>query len=102
VKLGEEHALDVFVTVVDVSNVSAAFSLVQKLRAQGLRVDMDHQGRSLKSQFKVADKTDAPYCVIIGPDELAAGHVKVRAMDSHEEKIIAYDETPRYISDLLE
>jgi histidyl-tRNA synthetase len=101
VRWDEEHHIDVFVAVVDESCRSAAFSLMQNLRAKSIRVDMDHQGRSLKSQFKVADKTNAPYCVIIGPDELAAGQIKVRAMDSHEEKIVAYDDASQYMCSLL-
>ncbi len=101
VKLDEKQALDVFVAVVDESCQMNAFSLVQKLRELSIRVDMDHQGRSLKSQFKVADKTGAPYCIIVGPDELASGQIKIRAMDSHEEQIIKYCEAPHYIYDLL-
>ena len=49
---------------------------------------MDHQHRSLKSQFKLADKVGAVMVAILGPDELAEGKVKVRNMASHQERLV--------------
>ena len=62
-----------------------AFSLVQACRDAGLIGEMDHQHRSLKSQFKLADKLGAVVVAVLGPDELAAGQVKVRNMRTHQE-----------------
>ena len=82
---------DAFVACVDASLRSTVFQIVQDLRAAGLSVDMDHQGRSLKSQFKLADKLGAARVVIVGPDEVAQGVVKVRNMTSHDEQPVALD-----------
>ncbi|HIW76759.1 MULTISPECIES: histidine--tRNA ligase [Gordonibacter] len=78
---------DVFVACVDDSVRAEAFSLVQALRDGGLVGEMDHQRRSLKSQFKLADKLGAHAVVVLGPDELAAGQVKVRDMQAHDEQM---------------
>ena len=59
-----------------------------ELRAAGLRTEADYQGRSLKSQFKQADKLGARLILIVGGDELAAGKVKVRDMVSHDEELV--------------
>lgn len=64
------------------------FALCAELRAAGLRTEADYQGRSLKSQFKQADKLGARLILIVGGDELAAGKVKVRDMVSHDEELI--------------
>ena len=40
---------------------------------------MDFTGRAMKSQFKVADRQKAAYCLIVGEQELAA-------FDRHAEK----------------
>lgn len=64
------------------------FKLAQELRAHGVRTECDYQGRSLKGQFKQADKLGAAHIVVIGGDELAAGKVKLRNMDTHEERMI--------------
>lgn len=52
---------------------------------------MDHQQRSLKSQFKLADKLGSKWVAILGPDELAQNSVKVRNMENHEEQLVALD-----------
>ena len=80
---------DAFVACVDGSVRGKAFEVVQGLRDCGLVCDMDHQGRSLKSQFKLADKGRASLVFVLGPDELAQGAVKARNMDSHEEATIS-------------
>ena len=80
---------DAFVACVDNSVRDKAFEVVQRLRDCGLVCDMDHQGRSLKSQFKLADKYRASLVFVLGPDELAQDAVKARNMDSHEEATIS-------------
>lgn len=78
---------DVFVACVDDSVRAEAFSLVQACRDAGVSAEMDHQHRSLKSQFKLADKVGAHLVAVLGPDELAAGQVKVRNMQTHKERL---------------
>ncbi|WP_172136792.1 histidine--tRNA ligase [Adlercreutzia sp. ZJ473] len=83
---------DLFVACVDASVRTAAFSLVQRCRDAGMAADMDHQKRSLKSQFKLADKLGAAHVAVLGPDELAAGQVKLRDMGTHEERLVALED----------
>ncbi len=70
---------------------AAAFALVQQARDAGIAADMSHQQRSLKSQFKLADKLGARYVAVIGPDELAAGAANLRDMETHEERQVSLD-----------
>ncbi len=79
---------DFFVACVDDSVRAEAFSLVQACRDAGLTGEMDHQHRSLKSQFKLADKLGAAMVAVLGPDELAAGAVTVRNMQTHNERLV--------------
>lgn len=92
ISTGDDRSLDVYVATVDSSCIPDAFSFMQGLRARGVRCDMDHQARSLKSQLKVADRTGAPWCALIGPDERAAGQVKVRDMHTHEETVVPLED----------
>ena len=64
----------------------AALGLCAALRGEGLRADIDHVGRSMKAQFKYADKAGAAYVITIGEDELDKGEIRLRQMESHEEK----------------
>ncbi len=65
------------------------FSLAHELRAAGIRTEADYQGRSLKAQFKQANKLNATHMLVIGGDELAQGNVRVRDMATGEERLVA-------------
>ncbi len=82
---------DVFVACATPDVRLQAFDLVQELRGIGRIAEMDHQSRSLKSQFKLADKLGARMVAILGPDELEQGMIKVRNMASHEESLVSVD-----------
>ena len=67
------------------------FGIAHELRRAGIRTEADYQGRSLKSQFKQADKLGATLMVVVGGDELAQSAVKLRDMVSHEERLVPVD-----------
>jgi histidyl-tRNA synthetase len=75
----EKPVVDAFVATLGDARAEA-MKLVRELRVMGVRADMDHAARSLKAQFKYADKLGAPYLAIVGGDELARGNVKLRDM----------------------
>ena len=91
----------VYVACVDDSVRADAFAVLQRLRDAGIAAVGDTQGRSLKSQFKVAGKMDAAACVVVGPDELASGKVTVRNFATHEETAVALDGIVQAVSSLL-
>lgn len=77
------------------------FGLAHEMRALGIRTECDYQGKSLKAQFKQADKLGASHIVIMGDDELAAGKVKLRNMGTHEEELIDRADAAATIAQLL-
>lgn len=92
VEFPEPKRCTLFVACVDDDQRAAAFALVQQCRDAGVSADMSHQERSLKSQFKLANKLDAEYVVTLGPDEVASGRVTLRNMATHEEREVALEE----------
>jgi histidyl-tRNA synthetase len=56
------------------------FLITDALRSAGVAAEMDHQARSLKAQFKSADRLGARFVVIVGTDEIATGQVTLRDM----------------------
>ncbi len=92
---------EVFVARVDDSVAGEAFALAQRLRAGGVATELDHQGRSLKSQFKVADRLGARFVVVVGPDELASGLVTVRDMSAGAQEQVSLDDTPAHLAGRL-
>ena len=70
--------LDAF--VVDTAGGMVARDLTAALRAAGLSADRAFDDRSMKSQFKMADRSGARWVLIVGPDEAAAGTVSLRPL----------------------
>ncbi len=100
VEIPQPSNLDVmFITVGDEVRFKA-FKLVKDLRLRGISADMDHVGRSIKAQFKYADKLKVPRVCVIGEDELRQGNVKVRDMVSGQEETVPMDEVILYFERL--
>ena len=92
---------EAYVACVDGSVTDAAFGVLSALRDAGIAAEMDHQGRSLKSQFKQADRRGARVVVVVGPDELADGQVTLRDMGTKEETRVAVEEAAGNVTGLL-
>ena len=86
--LGADEAPCVYVANAGKELRQNVFAITQELRAAGIVTEADYQGRSLKAQFKQADKVGAKLILVLGGDELAAGKVKVRDMQSHDEVLV--------------
>jgi histidyl-tRNA synthetase len=67
------------------------FPMVIQLREAGFRVESDLQGRSLKSQLKVADKMGVPLVGIVGDDELNNHQIMMRVMTTSRQELISFD-----------
>ena len=66
--------------------------LVGELRARGVRADLDHAARSMKAQFKYANRLNVKNVIVIAGDELEKGVVKLRNMAQSSETEVARDE----------
>ena len=94
------------VTDVYVANLGAemkvpAFTLTQALRGANVKADCDMTGRSLKAQFKFADRIGARFVAIVGGDEYARGTVKIRNMATKEEAEIPLDAAAEKIAQII-
>ncbi|WP_428938004.1 histidine--tRNA ligase [Fontivita pretiosa] len=62
--------------------------LARELRDNNIACDMDLTGRSMKSQFKLADREGAAWCVIVGESELASGTVALKDLRTAQQMTI--------------
>ena len=62
---------DLFIATMGPGERDVAFSLMDGLLKSGVRVEMDYEGKSLKSQMRRADKLKARFSVVIGENEVA-------------------------------
>ena len=91
VELGDEPEPCIYVANAGADLRERVFAITHELRRAGIRTEADYQSRSLKSQFKQADKLGATLMIVVGGDELAQGAVKLRDMVSHEERLVPLD-----------
>jgi histidyl-tRNA synthetase len=97
IKIPKPRLFDIYFVSMGAEARKKAFALTDELREAGVRADTDHCERSLKAQFKYADKCGAPFVAVIAEDEIKAGAAKVRDMRTGEEKNIQFSKLKSYI-----
>jgi histidyl-tRNA synthetase len=80
---------DLFIATIGAGERAFAFRLMNGLLQKGLRVEMDYEGKSLKSQMRRADKLGARYSVVIGESEVASGRAVIKRMTDGEQVEVA-------------
>jgi histidyl-tRNA synthetase len=63
----------------------ANFRLLQQLRQANIPADMDPSGRSVKSQFKVADRERAALCLVTGESELQSDSIVLKDLTTGQQ-----------------
>ncbi len=82
----EGSDLDLFVIGLGEKGEQLSYGLVHEMRKQRRSVAMDHEGRSLKSQMKQANKADAKYVLIIGDNEIERGKGVLKNMVTQQQQ----------------
>ncbi len=73
-----------------------AFALAMALRREGIVAEIDNMERSIKAQFKYADKIGTKYVAVIGGNELAEGIMNVKNMADGSSERVAFDDAVSY------
>jgi len=81
-----DYSPEYFLAPLGDSAFDYATLLASRLRAKGKRVYLDFDGRSLKSQMRLADKLQAKGVLIIGDEELKSGTLVLRDMATKEQR----------------
>ena len=76
------------VWVVDTTGGDAALALTHELRAAGVGAARAFDGRSMKSQFKAADRSGARLALVVGRSEAEAGTVTIRDLRDGEQETV--------------
>jgi len=86
-----ESTVDVFVAMVTPEDRAPALAIAQALRAAGRRVEYPLAKQALRKQFELANARGARWCVVVGPDERAAGVAVVKDLQDGTERRVALD-----------
>ena len=66
----------------------AALPLLAQLRAAGIPSELYPDASKLQKQFKYADAKGIPLVLVLGPEEVAAGVVKIKTMATGKEQVM--------------
>lgn len=91
VEIEPPRPVDLYVGILGEQARARAYGIVNELRAQGFIVETDYMDKSAKAQMKYANKIGARKTVILGSDELAAGTVSVKDMETKETVQVSLD-----------
>ena len=98
VYIPEPEKTRIYVAGMDKNTREAAFEIVYKLRKEGINAESDLMERSLKAQFKYADKLGAQYVAVIGENELASGTVNVKKMSDGTQQAVKIEDIYSYLT----
>ncbi|MDE6356260.1 MAG: histidine--tRNA ligase [Clostridia bacterium] len=86
----EEQKPLIYLAGMDENSRKKAVELAANLRANGINAEVDLMSRSVKAQFKYADKIGAKFVAAIGETELANGEVSLKNMSTGESSAVKF------------
>ena len=101
VKLPISDSVDLFLMYVNEEEKQYALYLAQELRMAGFVVETEYTGRSLKAQFKQADRLNAKFTCVLNSEDLNNNEVKIKNNKTKEEEIISLDVLLYYLDEQL-
>lgn len=101
IKLPIEDSIDVFVMYVSDTEKDYAATLVQELRMNGFKVETEYTRRTLKSQFKQADRLNSKFLIILNDEDLRNDEVKIKNNHTKEEENVSIDYIMYYLDENL-
>ena len=91
IKIEEPNRCDLFIGSMGDNAKLKAMKLAFDLRKEGLKVDIDHLGKSVKAQMKYANKIGARFTFVIGDSEIQENMVNVKRLSDGEKFEVALD-----------
>lgn len=101
IKPFSEKNIEVFIITINDELKEKASILLDKLRGSKISSDMDYRNRSLKGQFRMADRLKVKYVLILGEKELADNKVSLKEMETGRQLHINYDNVINYMKDKI-
>ncbi|MDI3316115.1 MAG: histidine--tRNA ligase [Bacillota bacterium] len=85
-----EPGADVFVALVEPERAAEGLAAAERLRAAGLRVEVELEGRSLKAQMRYASRRRFRLALLVGGSEAARGEVTLRDLGDGRQQAVPW------------
>ena len=83
------------------AHVDYLYDVAARLRAHGIRVEVDDADDRMQKKIRTAQKSKVPYMLIAGDDDMAAGAVSFRYRDGSQRNGVALDQAVAEILDAV-
>lgn len=90
---------EVYVAVLGENTLSGANSLADRLREEGVNVEVDFTARKIDRQIKTAVKKQIPYVLFVGESELKSETYKLKDTHSGDEETLSFERLVSRIKD---
>lgn len=102
INLIDENSIDVYVVPMSELENDYAISLLDYLRMNGFKADMDYMARNFKSNFKQADRLNSKYVVLVGDEETKTGVLTIKDNKTKEEYKVKEEELIEFFDEKIE
>ena len=82
----EQKSISKVLVIPMIEDLKVPIEIANKLRAEGINTEIYLNNKKLKAKMKYADKLQIPYVIVVGEDEIETGKVKIKNMETGEEK----------------
>ena len=82
----EQKSISKVLVIPMTENMEFAIDIANKFRKIGINTEVYLNNKKLKAKMKYADKLQIPYVIVVGDDEIETGIVKVKNMNTGEER----------------
>lgn len=100
IEFDNQDSVDVYVLPLD-GQQALAHQLATMIRQVGYVVEMDYAGRSLKSQFKSAERLHAQVLIFVGEAEAKANQVNVKTIATNTQQTVDFDKLVEVIDQIF-
>lgn len=97
IELNIHNQLDAYIMYVSDTEKDYAITLCQALRMSGFCVELETMNRSLKSQFKQADRLNSKFLIILNDEDIKNKVIKIKDNVTKEEQVITEEELIDYL-----
>ncbi len=78
-----------------------AFDVAQRLRKEGVAVDLNYSDRSLRKQMEYASHKGYKFVVFAGEQEIKEGNIKIKNMEEGKELLLPLDKASSFFKDAI-
>jgi histidyl-tRNA synthetase len=89
--------IDCYVAALGEKAKDVSISLVNELRKVNLTVEKDYLDKKIKAQFKVADRLEAKFVIVLGDDELERNAASIKNLKTGNQEEIPLDEISTFL-----